>query len=191
MTMKKNELGGLFIDPIPNSPILHLKNCMGNSKENYLLDLGSARVTEFHFKRNSVKRQIFLPNWKITSRKLYPASDLSLSSSLRASPSFSWGIESDSSQSSVNPFKCSPTPPPRSFPHGIKTCLYSEGPDSNICNLRCQPVNLGKHLEGFCSKWVGKTLWLITPWFTWHSPRHYTRNVVCGSSQGYLFQQLI
>ena len=43
-------------------PILHLKNCMGISKENDLLDLGSARVIEFHFKRNSVKRQIFLPN---------------------------------------------------------------------------------------------------------------------------------
>ena len=35
---------GLLVDPITNSLNLHQKNCMADSKENYLLDLGSERV---------------------------------------------------------------------------------------------------------------------------------------------------
>ena len=35
---------GLLVDPIPNSLNYHYKNCIADSKENYLLDLGSERV---------------------------------------------------------------------------------------------------------------------------------------------------
>ena len=31
---------GILVDLIPNSPNLHHKNCMANSKENYYYDLG-------------------------------------------------------------------------------------------------------------------------------------------------------
>ena len=35
---------GLLVDPIPNSQNSHHKNCMADSKEKNLLDLGSERV---------------------------------------------------------------------------------------------------------------------------------------------------
>ena len=35
---------GLLVDPIPNSPNLHHKNGMANSRENYRIDIGSERV---------------------------------------------------------------------------------------------------------------------------------------------------
>ena len=33
-------LGGFLVDPIPNSPNSHHKNCIADSKENYQWDLG-------------------------------------------------------------------------------------------------------------------------------------------------------
>ena len=33
-------LGGFLLDPIPNSPNSHHKNCTADSKENYQWDLG-------------------------------------------------------------------------------------------------------------------------------------------------------
>ena len=36
MRMKKLSINGLFVvDPIPNSPNLHHRNCVADSKENY------------------------------------------------------------------------------------------------------------------------------------------------------------
>ena len=35
---------GILVDLIPNSPNVHQKNCMANSKENYYYDLEIDRV---------------------------------------------------------------------------------------------------------------------------------------------------
>ena len=35
MRMKKLSINGLFVDPIPNSPNLHHRNCVADSKENH------------------------------------------------------------------------------------------------------------------------------------------------------------
>ena len=39
--IKKNIIRVLLVDPIPNSPNYHHINCMADSKENYLWNLGS------------------------------------------------------------------------------------------------------------------------------------------------------
>lgn len=41
---EKCQLGGLLVDPILNSPNLHYKNCIADSKENYYRDPVSERV---------------------------------------------------------------------------------------------------------------------------------------------------
>ena len=41
---RKISVRGSLFDPIPNSPNLHDKNGLANSKENYWRDLGSERV---------------------------------------------------------------------------------------------------------------------------------------------------
>ena len=45
--IKKNINSGLLVDPIPNSPNRHDKNCMADGEENYLRDLGSERVNPY------------------------------------------------------------------------------------------------------------------------------------------------
>ena len=39
-TLMSDQDRGILVDLIPNSPNLHHKNCMANSKENYYYDLG-------------------------------------------------------------------------------------------------------------------------------------------------------
>ena len=35
MRIKIKKIGGLWVDPVPNSPNQHHKNCTADSKENY------------------------------------------------------------------------------------------------------------------------------------------------------------
>ena len=47
--IKKNIIRVLLVDPIPNSPNCHHINCMADSKENYLWNLGSLGVKVLWF----------------------------------------------------------------------------------------------------------------------------------------------
>ena len=47
--IKKNIIRVLLVDPIPNSPNYHHINCMADSKENYLWNLGSLGVKVLWF----------------------------------------------------------------------------------------------------------------------------------------------
>ena len=47
--IKKNIIRVLLVDPIPNSPNYHHINCMADSKENYLWNLGNLGVKVLWF----------------------------------------------------------------------------------------------------------------------------------------------
>ena len=59
---EKGQLGGLLLDPIPNSQNKHHKVCVADSRENYKQDVWSERVNHMVMREDKKKHNTIEPH---------------------------------------------------------------------------------------------------------------------------------